>query len=141
MRPFEKMAAMGVARQSARSGSTFESQIGFSRALRVGDRVAVSATAAIGDDGSTVGVGDLYVQTVRCLDIVERALGDVGASIDHVVRTRVMLTDMTRWAEAAQAHGERFENVQPASTFVEVSGFIDPDWLIEIEADAIVVED
>jgi enamine deaminase RidA (YjgF/YER057c/UK114 family) len=132
---------MGEARQSASSGSRFESQIGFSRALRVGDHVAVSATAAIGDDGGTVGVGDLYVQTVRCLDIAERALGDVGASIGDVVRTRVMLTDMTRWAEAAQAHGERFAITQPASTFVEVSGFIDPDWLVEIEVDAIVTDE
>ena len=131
---------MGTARQTASSGSPFESRIGFSRAHRVGDYIAVSATAAIGDDGSTVGVGDLYVQTVRCLDIAEQALADVGASIDHVVRTRVMLTDMTRWAEAAQAHGERFADVRPASTFVEVTGFIDPDWLVEIEVDAIVAD-
>lgn len=129
---------MGAARQTASSGSPFESRIGFSRALRVGDDVAVSATAAIGADGSTVGVGDLYVQTVRCLDIAERALAEVGASIDDVVRTRLMVTDMSRWVDAARAHGERFANVRPASTFVEVSGFIDPDWLIEIEVDAIV---
>src|SRR5262245_50052899 len=132
---------MGEARQSASTGNKFESQIGFSRALRVGDRVAVSGTAPIGDDGATVGVGDLYVQTVRCFDIAERALAQVGASIGDVVRTRVMLTDITRWAEAAQAHGERFAKVRPASTFVEVSALIDPDWLVEIEVDAIVTGD
>jgi enamine deaminase RidA (YjgF/YER057c/UK114 family) len=132
------MAAMGAARQTASSGSPYESQIGFSRAHRIGSHVAVSATAAIGDDGSTVGVGDMYAQTVRCLDIAERALAAVGASIDDVVRTRVMLTDMSRWEEAGRAHGERFANVRPASTFVEVSRFIDPDWLVEVEVDALV---
>jgi enamine deaminase RidA (YjgF/YER057c/UK114 family) len=117
---------MALFRKTASSGSPYEPQIGFSRALRVGDYVAVSATAAIGDEGSTVGVGDMYVQTVRCLDIAERALTEVGASIDDVVRTRVMVTDVSRWAEAARAHAERFANVRPASTFVEVTGCIDP---------------
>jgi enamine deaminase RidA (YjgF/YER057c/UK114 family) len=129
---------MGAERQRASTGNKYELQVGFSRALRVGDWVAVAGTAPIGDDGVTVGVGDLYVQTVRCFDIAERALAQVGASIGHVVRTRVMLTDITRWAEAAQAHGERFADVRPASTFVEVSALIDPDWLVEIEMDAIV---
>jgi enamine deaminase RidA (YjgF/YER057c/UK114 family) len=132
---------MGGARRSASTGNKFESQIGFSRALRVGDQVAVSGTAPIGDDGATVGVGDLYVQTVRCFDIAERALAQVGASIGDVVRTRILLTDITRWAEAGQAHSERFADVRPASTFVEVSALIDPDWLVEIEVDAIVAAD
>jgi enamine deaminase RidA (YjgF/YER057c/UK114 family) len=129
---------MALFRKTASSGSPYEPQIGFSRAHRIGSQVAVSATAAIGDHGVTVGVGDMYVQTVRCLDIAERALTEVGASIDDVIRTRLMITDMSRWAEAGRAHGERFANVRPASTFVEVTGFIDPDWLIEIEVDAIV---
>lgn len=125
-------------RKTASSGTRFETRIGFSRAMRVGDQVAVSASAAIGEDGATVGVGDMYAQTVRCLDVAERALAQVGASIDDVVRTRVMLTDMSQWEAAARAHGERVGDVRPASTFVEVSGFIDPDWLVEIEVDAVV---
>jgi enamine deaminase RidA (YjgF/YER057c/UK114 family) len=129
---------MAVQRKSARSGSPFEERIGFSRAVRVGDHVAVSATAAIGDDGSAVGVDDMYDQTVRCLDIIERALQQVDATLDDVIRTRVMLTDMSRWEEAGRAHGERFGAILPASTFVEVTGFIDPAWLVEIEADAVV---
>jgi enamine deaminase RidA (YjgF/YER057c/UK114 family) len=129
---------MAVQRKSARSGSPFEERIGFSRAVRVGDHVAVSATAAIGDDGSAVGVDDMYAQTVRCLDIIERALQQVDATLDDVIRTRVMLTDMSRWEEAGRAHGERFGAILPASTFVEVTGFIDPAWLVEIEADAVV---
>jgi enamine deaminase RidA (YjgF/YER057c/UK114 family) len=129
---------MTHARLTATSGSSLELRIGFSRAVRVGRHVAVAGTAPIGDDGSTVGPGDIYAQTVRCLDIAERALGDVGASIEDVIRTRIMLTDITQWEEAARAHGERFSAVRPACTFVEVSRFIDPAWLVEIEVDAVL---
>ncbi|MFF2020605.1 RidA family protein [Streptomyces sp. NPDC058171] len=120
------------------SGSPLEPEIGFSRAVRVGAHVAVAGTAPLGDDGTTVGAGDVYAQTVRCLDIAEAALGDAGASFADVVRTRIMLTDVTRWREAARAHGERFAAVRPATTFVEVSRFIDPDWLVEVEVDAVL---
>ena len=108
--------------------------------MRVGKLVALAGTAPLADDGSTVGIGDVYAQTVRCLDIAERALEDVGASMQDVIRTRIMLVDVTRWDEAARAHGERFEDVRPACTFVEVSRFIEPAWLVEIEIDAVVVE-
>lgn len=131
---------MDQARQVVSSGSPFESRIGFSRAARVGRHVAVAGTAAIGDDGSVVGPGDVYAQTVRCLDIAEQALREADASITDVIRTRIMLTDATRWEEAARAHGERFAGIQPACTFVEVSRFIDPDWLVEIELDAVVMD-
>ncbi|MET9372698.1 RidA family protein [Streptomyces sp. NPDC002992] len=124
-------------RQIVSSGSPLEPQIGFSRAVRVGQHVAVAGTAPIGDDGSTVGPGDVYAQTVRCLDIAERALREAGASLEDVVRTRIMLTDVTAWKEAARAHGERFAAVRPVTTFVEVSRFIDPDWLVEVEVDAV----
>jgi enamine deaminase RidA (YjgF/YER057c/UK114 family) len=124
-------------RKTASSGSPYEPRVGISRAVRVGDHVSVSGTAPIGDDGETVGRDDVYAQTVRCFDIVEQALTQVGASIGDVVRTRVMLTDMNRWAQAARAHGERFVDIRPASTFVEVNRFIDPSWLVEIEVDAI----
>ncbi|MEV6316991.1 RidA family protein [Streptomyces sp. NPDC051776] len=124
-------------RKTVESGSPLEPRIGFSRAVREGAHVAVSGTAPIGDDGTTVGQGDVRAQTVRCLDIAEAALREAGASLEDVVRTRIMLTDVRRWREAAQAHGERFASVRPACTFVEVSRFIDPDWLVEVDVDAI----
>ncbi|MFF0741234.1 RidA family protein [Streptomyces sp. NPDC004111] len=128
----------GSARSTVRSGSPLEPRIGFSRAVRKGAYVAVAGTAPIGDDGTTVGRGDVYAQTVRCLDVAEAALREAGASVGDVVRTRIMLTDVTRWQDAARAHGERFAAVLPACTFVEVSRFIDPEWLVEVEVDAIV---
>ncbi|MFD9336217.1 RidA family protein [Streptomyces sp. NPDC060028] len=123
------------------SGSPLEPQIGFSRAVRAGTYVAVAGTAPIGDDGCTVGPGDVYAQTTRCLDIAVRALQEAGASVGDVVRTRVMLTDVTQWKEAARAHGERFAAVRPACTFVEVSRFIEPDWLVEVEVDAVIAQE
>lgn len=125
-------------RQNISSGSPLEPRIGLSRAVRKGDYVVVAGTAPIGADGGTVGPGDMYAQTVRCLEIAEKALRDAGATLEDVVRTRVMLTDMTRWEEAARAHGERFATVRPACTVVEVSRFIDPEWLVELELDAII---
>ncbi|MFD5558891.1 RidA family protein [Streptomyces sp. NPDC127068] len=129
---------METTRRTVGSGSPLEPEIGFSRAVRVGSHIAVAGTAPLGDDGTTVGPGDVYAQTVRCLDIAEAALEDAGASCADVVRTRVMLTDVTRWREAARAHGERFGAVRPATTFVEVSRFIDPAWLVEVEVDAVL---
>jgi enamine deaminase RidA (YjgF/YER057c/UK114 family) len=120
------------------SGSPLEPEIGFSRAVRVGPYVSVAGTAPIADDGATAAPGDVYAQAVRCLDIAEQALREAGATLADVVRTRVMLVDITRWREAARAHGERFSEVRPACTFVEVSRFIDPEWLVEFEIDAVV---
>ncbi len=125
-------------RQRVTSSSPFENEVGFSRAVRVGDIVEVAGTAPIGEDGKSFAPGDVYLQTQRCLAIVAQALRDAGADMGHVVRTRIMLTDMTRWREAARAHGEAFGAIRPACTFVEVSGFIDPEWLVEIEASAVV---
>lgn len=115
-----------------------EPAIGFSRAVRIGNQIAVAGTAPIGEDGQTVGVGSTYRQTRRCLEIIERALSEAGASLDDVIRTRIMLTDIASWKEAARAHGETFADIRPACTFVEVSRFIDPDWLVEVEVDAVV---
>ena len=128
---------MSRPRQTVSSGSTYEPRIGFSRAVRVGDVVAVAGTAPIGPDGSTVGPGDLYQQTARCLDIIQDAVEQTGLTLDNVVRTRIMLTDLSQWEEAARAHGDRFTDIRPAATFVQVAGFLDPNWLVEIEADAI----
>jgi enamine deaminase RidA (YjgF/YER057c/UK114 family) len=122
------------------SGSPFEPQIGFSRAVRVGNFVAVSGTAPIAPDGSVAAPGDMYGQTKRCFEIISEAIAKAGLTLDSVIRTRVMLTDMSRWREAAKAHGEVFGSVRPASTFVEVKGLVDRGWLVEIEADCIAEE-
>lgn len=128
---------MSTARRSVSSGSPFEPRIGFARAVRVGDVVAVSGTAPIDSDGRIVGSGDLYRQTVRCLDLIQGAVEATGLTLDNVVRTRVLLTDLSRWEEAARAHADRFTDIRPASTFVQVAGLLDPGWLVEIEADAV----
>ncbi|MEI2732072.1 MAG: Rid family hydrolase [Dermatophilaceae bacterium] len=132
---------MSRPRQTVSSGSTYEPRIGFSRAVRVGGVVAVAGTAPIGPDGNTVGHGDVYQQTVRCLDIIQDAVEQTGLTLDNVVRTRIMLTDLSHWEEAARAHGDRFTDIRPAATFVQVAGFLDPSWLVEIEADAIAGPD
>lgn len=124
-------------RKRVSSGSPFEPRIGFSRAVRVGSIVAVSGTAPIAPDGGVAAPGDMYGQTKRCLEIIAKAIGDAGLSLKSVIRTRVMLTDISRWEEAARAHGEFFGEVRPASTFVEVKSLIDPGWLVEIEADCV----
>jgi enamine deaminase RidA (YjgF/YER057c/UK114 family) len=127
-----------MTRRLVPSGSPFEKSIGFSRAVRVGDIVEVAGTAPIGEDGKGFAPRDVYLQAQRCLAIIAQALKDAGADLRHVVPTRIMLTDMTRWRDAARAHGEVFAEVRPGCTFVEVSGFIDPEWLVEIEATAII---
>ena len=122
------------------SGSPFENVIGFSRAVRVGDIVAVAGTAPLNADGTSACIGDAYGQTKRCIEIVAAVLGVAGTDLTSVIRTRIMLTDITRWEEAARAHGEAFAEIRPACTFVQVSAFIRPEWLVEIEVDARVEE-
>ncbi|MDX1556243.1 MAG: RidA family protein [Xanthomonadales bacterium] len=124
-------------RKLVSSGSPFESAIGFSRAVRVGPWVAVSGTAPIAKDGGVACPGDAYGQTLRCLEIIEGAIREAGLGLDNVIRTRVFLTDISKWKDAARAHGEVFANVRPASTFVEAKGLINPEWLVEIEADCV----
>ena len=127
-----------MARRLVSSGSSLEPEIGFSRAVRVGTHIAVAGTAPIAPDGKgTVGL-DVYEQTRRCLEIIEQAIIAAGGSIKDVTRTRIMLTDIANWKDAARAHGEYFRDIRPASTFVRVAGFIEADWLVEVEADAIV---
>ena len=103
----------------------------------MGPIVAVSGTAPIAADGGVAAPGDVYGQTRRCLEIIARAIGEAGLGLQNVIRTRVMLTDISRWEEAARAHGEAFSGVKPACTFVQVSRLIDPGWLVEIEADCV----
>jgi enamine deaminase RidA (YjgF/YER057c/UK114 family) len=121
------------------SGSVFEPQIGFSRAVRVGSHIIVSGTAPIAPGGGVACPGDLYGQTKRCLEIIEKAINDAGGKREHIVRTRMMLKEMRGWEEAGRAHGEFFKDIRPASTMIQIVQAIDPAWLIEIEADAIVV--
>lgn len=128
-------------RTLASSGSPFEKSIGFSRAIRVGNQISVSGTAPISADGGTDFPGDVYGQTLRCLDIVNGAIESLGGKLEFVTRTRVFLTDIERWEEAAKAHGQVFADIRPASTFVEVSRLINPEWLVEIEAEAILPSD
>ena len=123
------------------SGSPFEPKIGFSRAVRIGPIVAVSGTAPIAADGGVAAPGDVYGQTKRCLAIIAQAIGGAGLGLHDVIRTRVMLTDISRWEEAARAHGEVFSGIRPACTFVEVKGLINRDWLVEIEADCVAGPD
>jgi enamine deaminase RidA (YjgF/YER057c/UK114 family) len=115
--------------------------MGFSRAVRVGSLVAIAGTAPITPEGGVAAPGDVYGQTKRCIEIIEQAVTDAGLSLSSVIRTRVMLTDISRWEEAARAHGEVFAAVRPACTFVEVSRFINPDWLVELEADCVAETD
>ncbi len=125
-------------RQLISANSPFESIIGFSRAVRAGNLIAVSGTAPLDPAGRTIAPGDLKAQTRRCLEITLAAIASAGGRPENVVRTRLMLTDVTRWREAADAHGEVFRGIRPACTFVGVARFIDPEWLIETEADCVV---
>lgn len=128
-------------RKNISSGSPMEGPIGFSRASRVGNVIAVAGTAAIGREGQTVGINNVYEQTKYCIEIMKRAIEEAGGSLQNVVRTRVMLVDMNTWKEAAKAHGEFFSDIRPACTFVEVNGFINKEWLVELEADCVVSEE
>jgi enamine deaminase RidA (YjgF/YER057c/UK114 family) len=123
------------------SGSPFEPSIGFSRAVRVGNLISISGTAPIGPDRQTVSPGNPSAQARRCFEIIQAALEDAGSSLSDVVRTRVFLTNIDDWEKVGQVHGEFFRDVRPACTMVQVSRFIDPDWLVEIEADAVIDRD
>ena len=123
-------------RQKYSSGAKWERVVGYSRAVRVGDRIYVTGTTATDENGEIVGVDDAYAQTVQVIKNIERALQALGAELENVVRTRMFVTDISRWEEYGQAHGEFFREIMPATTMVEVSKLIDPKMLIEIEADA-----
>ena len=127
-----------MTRQLVSSGSYLEPVIGFSRAVRVGNIVVVGGTAPIKAEGGTAAIGDAYGQTRRCLEIIEKALHDAGARLEDVTRTRIILTDISLWKDAARAHAEAFGTIRPVTTLMQVTAFVDPDWLVEIEAEAVI---
>src|SRR5260221_5055830 len=127
-----------MTRQNVSSGGPWEDVVGYSRAVRVGNTIAVAGTTAAEADGTIFGGDDAYVQAKRCFEIIAAALTEVGASLSDVVRTRMFVTDIGRWREFGRAHGEVFAAIKPAATMVEVARLIDPAILVEIEVDAVV---
>ena len=127
-----------MTRRNISSGSYLEPQIGFSRAVRIGETVAIGGTAPIAAQGGTDCIGDAYGQTKRCLDIALTALAQAGGTPQDVIRTRILLTDISTWADVARAHAEVLSDIRPVTTVAEVSAFVDLDWLVEIGLDAIL---
>jgi len=127
-----------MTRQHVSSGSPYEPRLGISRAVRSGRIITVAGTAPLSPDGKTAGKGDAAAQARRCIEIVRNALEQLGASLSDVTRTRILLTRIEDWESVGQVHGEFFREFRPVNTVMQVTRFIDPDWLVEIEADAVI---
>lgn len=129
---------MQQTRTNYSSGAKWEAIVGYSRAVKVGNTIEVTGTVAVDDEGKTVGVNDAYAQAKFAIQKIEKVLERAGASLKDIVRTRMFVTDISRWEEYGKAHGEFFAGIMPCTSMIEVKGLIDPEYLIEIEATAIV---
>lgn len=125
-------------RELISNGNPMEKIVGFSRAVRVGPYISVGGTAPVGADGKTVGVGDVAAQTRQCIEIIKAALEQAGSGLHHVVRTRVILVNIDDWKAAIDVRKEYFSDVRPVDTIMAVSRFVNPEWLVELEADAVM---
>jgi len=132
---------MSTEQQRTFSGAPWESKVGYCRAIRSGNIIAVTGTAPVSDDGKVFAVGKPYEQAKRCLEIIEKAIQPLGASRKDIIRTRIFVTDISKWQEFGRAQGEFFADHPPATTMVEVKALIDPQMLVEIEADAVLAKD
>ena len=131
---------MSFKRQLISNGNPMEEIVGFSRAVRVGPYISVGGTAPVGPDGKTVGIGDVYAQTRQCFEIIKAALEQAGSGLHDIVRTRVILTDIDNWKEAIEARKKFCLDARPVDTIMAITRFVNPEWLVEIEVDAVVSE-
>lgn len=122
------------------NNNPMEAVVGFSRAVRVGPFITIGGTAPVGSDGKTVGIGDVAVQTRQCIEIIKAALEQAGSGLHDVVRTRILLTDIDHWKAAVEVRKEYFRDIRPVDTIMSIDRFVNPDWLIEIEADAVMAD-
>lgn len=131
---------MEMARQLISNGNPMEEVVGFSRAVRVGPYISVGGTAPVDRNGKTVGVGDVYAQTIQCFEIIKAALEQAGSGLQDIVRTRVILTDIENWKAAIEARKKFCLHARPVDTIMAVNSFVNSEWLVEIEVDAIVAD-
>ncbi len=129
---------MNFDRELISNGNPMEAIVGFSRAVRVGPYISIGGTAPVGPDGKTVGIGDVAAQTRQCLEIIRQALEQAGSGLQDVVRTRVILTNIDDWKAAIDVRKEYFRDVRPVDTIMAVTRFVNPEWLVELEADAVI---
>ncbi len=129
---------MAYDRELISNGNPMEAIVGFSRAVRVGPYVSIGGTAPVGADGQTVGIGDVAAQTRQCLEIIKAALEQAGSGLQDVVRTRVLLTNIEDWKAAIDVRKDYFREYRPVDTIMAVSGFVNPEWLVELEVDAVI---
>ncbi|MEL6960397.1 MAG: RidA family protein [Pseudomonadota bacterium] len=129
---------MNSDRELISNGNPMEAVVGFSRAVRVGPFISVGGTAPVDADGKTVGVGDVATQTRQCIGLIKAALEHAGSGLQHVVRTRVILTDINNWKAAIDVRKEYFRDIRPVDTIMAIDRFVNPEWLVEIEADAVI---
>ena len=131
---------MNYKRQLVSNGNPMEEVVGFSRAVRVGPFISVGGTAPVDSDGKTVGVGDVFAQTTQCFEIVKHALEQAGSGLHDIVRTRVILTDIDNWKKAIEARKAFCRDARPVDTIMAIDRFVNPEWLVEIEVDAVVAD-